>query len=530
MRLRIVHQLALLLAGIALLSTAAVGAFVAWNLRTGFSDYLRSRDQQQLERFAQVVADRADPAVLAAGRPLAMRELMDEFMHRDGQAPPPEWRPPPDERQRDGGPPGRPPPRGGAGRPPPPDNNAQGNGPQRRPPPPPAREGETPPQSEAAPARPRPPRQGGGAGGLPQRIQVVDLQGTRIGGPPFPRERDVLEQPVRINGQPVAYVRMLPSEQLQAVDARFLQRQYVGLGGALALTLLLAIAMAAIAARWLGAPLAKVQAATHRIAHGELDVMVPESGSREMAALISDVNRMAVSLQKLEGARRRWIAQMSHELRTPLSVLLGELESVQDGAREATPALIANLREEVLQLVRLVNDLHTLSMADLRALPCEFVDGSVGDALQRALARMEPRLWQAGLALTISPGQDAQARWDFGRVAQLVTNLLENSLRYTDTPGRVDVRWQLEGGSVVLQVDDSPPGVPAAELGQLFEPLYRADAARQRVKGASGGSGLGLAICKAIVQAHAGTIRAMPSPLGGLRIEARLPLHPQASA
>jgi two-component system sensor histidine kinase BaeS len=497
-RLRIVHQLALLLAGIALLSTAAVGALVAWNLRAGFSDYLKSRDQQQLERFAQVVADRADPGALSAGQPLPMRELMDEFLHRDGQAPPPDWRPPPGPQGE-----GRPP-RGGEaeGRPP---RGGPGGGP---------------------PPRPRPPP--GGGGGLHQRIQVVDLNGTRLGGPPFPAGRDVLEQAVRVNGQPVAYVRMLPSEQLQGVDARFLQRQYTGLAGALALTLLLAIAVAALAARWLGAPLAKVQAATHRIARGELDVVVPESGSCEMAALIADVNRMATSLHQLEGARRRWIAQMSHELRTPLSVLLGELESVQDGARDATPDVVASLREEVLQLVRLVNDLHTLSMADLRALPCEFVDGDAGAALQRAVARMEPRLRQAGLSLAVTSGPQATACWDFGRIAQLATNLLENSMRYTDAPGRVDVSWGTHGGSIVLRVDDSPPGVHASQLSQLFEPLYRADEARQRVKGASGGSGLGLAICKAIVELHGGAIGVSSTPGQGSTFWFELPMYQES--
>ena len=472
MRLRIVHQLSLLLAGIALLSTAAVGALVAWNLRTGFSDYLQARDVQQLERFAQVVAERG--ALRAGPRPLPMRELMDEFLQREGVAPPP----PPAQQDT------------------------------RRPPPPPRR----------------------GGSDMPQRVQVVDAEGRRLGGPPFPEGRPVIERPVLVDGQAVARVRMLPSEQLEGVDARFLRRQYAGLVGALAATLVLAVLLAAVAARWLGAPLAQVQAATHRIAGGELNVMVPESGSREMAALIGDVNRMAVSLQQLEGARRRWIAQMSHELRTPLSVLLGELESVQDGARQATPALVASLRDEVLQLVRLVNDLHTLSMADLRALPCEFADGDVGSAVERVAARMEPRLAQAGLALAVQPGPPATAHWDFGRISQLLANLLENSLRYTDAPGRVDVRWQLAGDRLVLQVDDSPPGVHMAHMAQIFEPLFRADAARQRVQGTAGGSGLGLAICKAIVQAHGGTISAGRSPLGGLRIEAALPLQPGGAA
>src|SRR4051812_11364445 len=97
MRLRIVHQLALLLAGMALLSAVAMGGVVAWNLRTGFSDYLRSRDLQQLERFAQVVAERVDWSGTAAGAGLPMRELMDDLVSRDGHPP----APPPEPHRRD---------------------------------------------------------------------------------------------------------------------------------------------------------------------------------------------------------------------------------------------------------------------------------------------------------------------------------------------------------------------------------------------------------------------------------------------
>src|SRR5438105_3071079 len=495
MRLRIVHQLSLLLAGTVLLSVAAVGGLVAWNLRAGFSDYLRSRDAQQLERFAQVVAGTWTAALPSGDGALPMRELMDEFMHREGAAPPPDWRPPPD-----------------AGRPPP------GGGPRGEPPPRPP-----PPQG------PRPPPGRGGADNIRERIQVVDTQGRRLGGPPFPPELTLLQEPVRVDGIVVAYARMLPSTELEGVDARFLRRQYAGLAFAAAGTLALALLAAWFAARWLGEPLRNVQAATRRIAGGELSVTVAESGSREMAELIHDVNRMAAALKHLEGARRSWIAQISHELRTPLSVLLGELEAVQDGARSATPQVIASLRDEVLQLVRLVNDLHTVSMADLRALPCEFVDGHAAAALERCLARFAPRAAQAGLQLQVEAGGDAIACWDFGRIEQLMTNLLENSLRYTRAPGQVRVHWEAGGASLRLRVEDSPPGVDAAQLGQLFEPLFRADAARQRgVGGAPGGSGLGLAICRAIVRAHGGTIAASASPLGGVRIDVDLPLHPEA--
>ena len=111
-------------------------------------------------------------------------------------------------------------------------------------------------------------------------------------------------------------------------------------------------------------------------------------------------------------------------------------------------------------------------------------------------------------------------RWDGRRVEQLLGNLLDNSLRYTDAPGRVCLTLQIDAGDVLIDLDDSAPGVPDADAARLFEPLYRADAARSRH---TGGSGLGLAICHAIVQAHRGAITAAASELGGLRIRIRLP-------
>lgn len=509
MRLRIVHQLSLLLVGSVLLSVAAVGGLVAWNLRAGFSDYLRSRDAQQLERFAQVVAERAGLAT-GGGAPVAMRPLMDEFLHREGLAPPPGWQP-------------------------------DGRPSMRRPPPgsflgPPREGGAPPPQvTPPPPAQPPPPRATGAAAppagpdSVTQRIQVVDRDGRRLGGPEFPASRGILQQEVRAGGELVGYVRMLPSSELEGVDARFLRRQYAGLAMAVAGSLALALLAAWLAARWLGRPLLRVQAATHRIAGGAFDVQLQPSGSREMAELIGDVNHMAAALQRLEGARRQWIAQISHELRTPLSVLLGELESIQDGARTATPDLVAGLRREVLQLTRMVNDLHTLSMADLGALPCEFSDGGAGAVLRRVAARFAPRAQQAGLALEVEDGGDARARWDFGRIEQLAANLLENSLRYTEAPGRLRMGWSVRGAALHLTVDDSPPGVPAAQLGQLFEPLFRADTARGR-SGTVHGSGLGLSICRAIVLAHGGTLQARGSHLGGLCIEAVLPLQPEEAS
>jgi two-component system sensor histidine kinase BaeS len=112
-------------------------------------------------------------------------------------------------------------------------------------------------------------------------------------------------------------------------------------------------------------------------------------------------------------------------------------------------------------------------------------------------------------------------RWDAKRIEQLVGNLLDNSLRYTDAPGQVVVRLRSgDKHKVVIEVQDSAPGVCRNDLLRIFEPLYRADVDRGR---STGGSGLGLAICEQIAKAHHGVIHARISALGGVLFHLELP-------
>ena len=502
MQLRIAHQLSLLLAAAVVLAVALVGGLSLWNLRSGFVDYMRLRDEEQLTRFVQLVERRAvaDPSMAwLQGDRQALRELVDEFYDLGARDGPPLRRPPP-ERE----------PPGWSTMPPPP--------------PPPPREG---------PGRGRRPLPPGGPGGsLGERIVVRDAQGEWLAGRPQPLDARRLVRAVVVSGADVASVELSIEAVPDGLDARFLQRQYTGLFWAALTTIALAVLAAWwVAGRW-SRPLRQLQQATHRIARGEpgvqLDVAAVGRGAVEIDELLADVNAMVLSLGAMEASRRHWIAQISHELRTPLSVLRGEMESIEDGARAPTPGVMASLREEVAQLTRLVDDLHMLSMADINQLSCSFAAGDVSEALARMTRRFETRATQLGLSLLFKAGAPALvAHWDWGRIEQLLSNLLENSLRYTNAPGQIQVHWRLQQEMVLLTVEDSAPGVAAEHLHRLFEPLFRLDTARTRT--GQHGSGLGLSIVRAIVQAHQGKVQAKPSPLAGLTIEVALPLQPQTA-
>lgn len=501
--MRLVHQLSLLLVATALAAVAAVAGLVVWNLRAGFSDYLQAQDGEQLTRLMEV-----------AERDLAQRRRL-----------PDDWRPVlrlwlNTVRLADR--------RGDAvegQEPPPPPEDAPGDAAAR-----PgavraaAERGGPPPRADREPPPPRrDPSQFG------PRIVLLDATGrTALAG-----HRETLDRPgqtraVQLAGQTVVVLRLAErAGPAEGVDARFLRRQYLGLVAVAAVVLVAALLLARrVAWRWVR-PLAGAQAAARRIAAGEFSVRLPDPapGSvSEMAALQADINAMAAALQRLEASRQRWFAELSHELRTPLAVLRGEVEALVDGIRTPDPATLGSLQEEVRRLSRLVEDFHLLALSELRSLPCRFERVAPAAVLRAEVERLLPRARELGLTLDLDlPAPLPDAQWDAMRVSQLLANLLENSLRYTQAPGLVQLRARALGPVVEVRIEDTPPGVPVADLPHLFEPLYRADASRSR---AFGGSGLGLAIARAIALAHGGRLQAEASSLGGLAVVLTLPLLP----
>jgi len=142
-----------------------------------------------------------------------------------------------------------------------------------------------------------------------------------------------------------------------------------------------------------------------------------------------------------------------------------------------------------------------------------------------AVQGFTPRLMEKSIALQLdmpaAPSQETMVKGDAQRLRQVMQNLLENTLRYTDAGGTLRVHVHQDGDWQQIDVQDSAPGVPEAMLPRIFDRLFRVDASRSR---AQGGAGLGLSLCQTIIAAHGGTIEARHSPLGGLWIAIRLPI------
>jgi two-component system sensor histidine kinase BaeS len=279
--------------------------------------------------------------------------------------------------------------------------------------------------------------------------------------------------------------------------------------------LVLAIIASIVFARRLVAPLRWMADRAKRIAGGDYAARVASERSDEIGELGCEFDAMAEALQRNRDARQRWTAEISHELRTPIAVMRAELDALEDGVRKFDDAALRSLSAEADRLTRLVEDLYQLSLADAGALAYRFESNDLAELLREVIQAQASAFAKAGLQVATELPGSALVRADAGRALQLFANLAANSCRYTNTGGQVRVSLRDHATCWRICWEDSAPGVPADALARLFDPLFRVDASRSR---AAGGAGLGLAIARRIAEAHAATIVAEASPLGGLRI------------
>jgi signal transduction histidine kinase len=268
-----------------------------------------------------------------------------------------------------------------------------------------------------------------------------------------------------------------------------------------------------VASRVLSAPITKLADAVHAIGAGNLTTRV-EIGehSREIDELTAAFNKMAADLQHAAELRNNLMADVSHELRTPLTVLEGNLRAALDHVYELDDEQIANLYEQTRHLIRLVNELRELALAEAAQLPLDEAPVDLAALIEETVAVFEPLAEEKAIRLRAeSAASLALVRGDRSRLRQVLHNLLANALRHTEAAGHVTIRGTNGPGGVTVAIQDTGDGMEADQLRHVFDRFYRTDPSRSRE---SGGSGLGLAIVKAIVEAHGGNVGVTSAGLG----------------
>jgi two-component system phosphate regulon sensor histidine kinase PhoR len=211
--------------------------------------------------------------------------------------------------------------------------------------------------------------------------------------------------------------------------------------------------------------------------------------------------------RRLERVRRDFVANVSHELRTPLTAIQGFAETLLAGAmddRENRGRFLEIIRDHSKRLARLTDDLLKLSRIEADQMQLELRPVSVPDLIAGCLETTRMRAEQKDLAIESDcpPGLPL-IKGDRGRLGEVLQNLLDNAVQYTQPGGRIRISARAVKGEIIFTVSDDGIGIPESDQSRIFERFYRVDAARSRELG---GTGLGLSIARHIVEAHGGRI------------------------
>ena len=280
-------------------------------------------------------------------------------------------------------------------------------------------------------------------------------------------------------------------------------------------------------------PIADLVDAAGRIEAGDYSVRVatPAHNPRDLRALTGAFNTMAARLEAEEELRRRLLADLGHELRTPIAVIEGHLEAILDGVYPGDREHLDPILDETRVLERLVDDLRTVSLAEAGSLPLHREPVDLGHVVADVVAALGHRAEVAGVRLTTEVGAALpELELDPVRIHQVLSNLVDNAIRYTPRDGTVHISAARRGSGagpgsgsgaeVELAVTDDGPGLSPDLRDTLFDRFVKSPD--------SPGSGLGLAIARGIVDAHGGAIRAEPASPRGTRIVVTLPVAPDA--
>jgi two-component system, OmpR family, phosphate regulon sensor histidine kinase PhoR len=297
-----------------------------------------------------------------------------------------------------------------------------------------------------------------------------------------------------------------------------LRAEEVALGNmlvAIGLVLLgLVAAIAFVLSGWLTRRIVDMEHTARLIAGGSLSERAVVQTGHELGGLAAALNEMAAKLesdidklQKLERVRSEFLGNVSHELRTPIFSIQGFLETLLDGAVD-DPAVnrefLEKAHRQAERLNVLLRDLIEISRIESGEMKMSFRYFNVGPYLQQIVEDFRQRAEKKRVGLALAPGEPVDVYGDRERLRQVLVNLIENAITFTDPGGSVTVSYRNAGQQCDIAVSDTGCGIPQEAIQRIFERFYRLDRDRSRE---AGGTGLGLAIVKHIVEAHGGAIR-----------------------
>ncbi|WP_025785356.1 cell wall metabolism sensor histidine kinase WalK [Sporosarcina sp. D27] len=287
-------------------------------------------------------------------------------------------------------------------------------------------------------------------------------------------------------------------------------RQLVGqlnvhflLAGGGSIVILLVVYM--LLSKWLTRPLIRMKEATEQISEGYFNVDLPTFSNDELGELAASIRKLSNDLSRVKRERNEFLASVSHEMGTPLTYLIGYAKVAQRTELDNSERFkyLSIIEEEAERLKTLVKNLMDLAQMDEMTFTVMKTEFSSARFIRDIVQLVQPAFDMKGIVLLHESVDDFTLVADRMRLEQIILNLLDNALHYSESGTSVTVRAFQEKKQTILQVEDNGCGIPVKNQQQIFEKLYRVEKSRSR---SFGGAGLGLAIVKELTEAHGGTI------------------------
>ena len=230
-----------------------------------------------------------------------------------------------------------------------------------------------------------------------------------------------------------------------------------------------------------------------------------KSNIEELEDLRKSINILAEKLNYQDSLRKRLVSDITHEIRTPLNVLQNNLEAMIDGVFPVTKEGLNYLNEEVIRFGKLINDLNLLKEFESESIKLNYETIFLNELITE-IGRdffMAAENKNINIEYTIQPNEKYQIIGDKDKIKQVFINLLSNSLKFTDSNGKIIINLYKENKNIIVELIDNGIGIKQEDLPFIFERLYRGDKSRNQIEG----SGIGLTIVKNIIELHNAIIK-----------------------
>lgn len=299
--------------------------------------------------------------------------------------------------------------------------------------------------------------------------------------------------------------------------AQVIEAEYHGIMAQLmmgfAMATMLALLSAVFYSRAIVRPLTVITRAAEAMSRGKFNQRAQVTGVDEVRQLAGAFNIMAEKLEQVEESRREFVANVSHELRSPVTSIHGFVEGMLDGTipLDEHPRYLRIVNDETNRLKRLISDLLQLSRMDKGVEKLYLADYDINESIRRIIIARMTDIDQKKLKLCLEFETDpCVVQADQDRIAQVLHNLIDNAIKFSNEDGNLTIRTVLVHDRVSVTVQNDGIPISEADRPHIFERFYKADKAHTSGKG----TGLGLSICKQIIEMHGQTIRLLPIDTG----------------